>query len=324
VSALVLLLSLVLCIGLLSGCSTQAAVSQPIPSQDDGILLGFSLFDNSQPWAVAYSKSVFDEAEKRGYRYIFADAQNDTAEQLSDVEALLAQGIDMLILTPIEEEISATCLDLARKANVPVIVTARKAKGIVGEDFVTRVGADFIWEGWQAGRWLAKHRDGVAKVVEITGTEGSTTAFERASGFRKMVDQFEGIKIVASQSANFSRVDAQKVMEDIIQRLGRGGFDTVYAHSDEMAIGAIMAMRVAGIDPGTDVTVVSIDGEKEAVQLIKDGNINCIITSTPIYRERLYDTIDEYFAGESISIFVRNPCVIIDINNVDEELSLAF
>lgn len=304
--------------------NTEAPKASEPSAAGDKILLGFSLFDNTQPWAVAYSTTVFAEAEARGYDYVYTDAQNDTAKQVNDVEDLLAQGIDYLVLTPIEHDASAACLEAAKKAGVPVLLWGRTSKGVAGVDYVTCITGDFIWEGKSAGEWLVKETGGKARIVEIAGTVGANAATDRAAGFASAIEGSPDMEIVASQTADFVRANGQKVMENIIQSLGKDGFDVVYAHSDEMAIGAVLAMKAAGIEPGKDIIVVSIDGEKEAVQLIKDGNINCIVTCTPIYSTTPFDVLDKVVAGETVEPWVANPGTVIDKNNVDEQLPLAF
>ena len=296
---LAMLLALIMLLGCLAGCSVEGekapaekepAAEEKAPAEDkaeekaeeqadektdEPILLGFSLFDNTQPWAVAYSKSVFAEAEARGFEYVYADAQNDPAKQVTDVEDLIAQNIDYLVMTPIEFEAGGACLEVAKAAGVPVVMWGRSARGEAGVDYETCVTGDFVWEGTAAGEWLVANCDGSAKVVEIAGTVGADAATDRQSGFADAIAAEPGIEIVASQPADFVRADAQKVMENLIQSLGADGFDTVYTHSDEMGIGAVLALKAAGLKPGTDVTVISIDGQKELVQMIADGDVNC-------------------------------------------------
>ncbi len=289
----------------------------------DKPLVGFALFDNAMPWATVYSKSVFEEAEKRGYEYKFADAQNDTAKQVSDVEDLLAQGIELLVLTPIEHEAAAPCLEAAKEAGVPVILTGRTAKGEVGVDYVTYIASDFYWEGQEAGKWLAEQSGGKARIVEITGTVGSSAAIERAKGFYDAIAEYPEMEVVVSQTGNFLRADAQKVMENAIQSLGNDGFDAVYTHCDDMTIGAILAMKQAGMTPGKDIYTVSIDGIKEAVQMVVDGDMSCVVTCTPVFGPILFDTIEKYLAGEKLDEFIVNPDKVIDATNAAEELPFA-
>lgn len=306
-----------------SGSGVSNSASGVSNSADESVLLGFSLFDNTQPWAVAYSKSVFAEAEKRGYEYVYADAQNDTSKQISDCEDLIAQGIDYLILVPIEFESAAACLDVAKEAGVPVLLWGRLARGEAGVDYVTACTGDFEWEGRSAGEWLVENANGATKIVELEGTTGSDAAVKRKSSFDEVV-LAAGMEIVASQDANFVRTDGQKVMENLIQSLGRDGFDVVYAHSDEMAIGAVMALKAAGIEPGKDVLVVSVDGEKEAVEMIKEGSINCVVTCTPNYSREPFEILEKVIAGEEMEAWYANPGMVVDSTNVEEGLEEAF
>lgn len=315
----------------MTGCSSNEPVnnggnngtSNGGQTDGDKILLGFSLFDNTQPFAVAYSKSVFAEAEARGYDYVYTDAQNDTSKQVSDVEDLISQGIDYLILFPIEYESAAACLDVAKDANVPVFLWARTARGEAGVDYVTAVTGDFLWEGQAAGEWLVENAEAGTRIVELEGTTGSDCAIKRKEGFDSVVTA-AGMEIVASQDANFVRTDGQKVMENLIQSLGADGFDVVYAHSDEMALGAVMALRAAGIEPGKDVMVISIDGELEAMNLIKEGAINCIVTCTPNYSGLPFDVLEKALAGEEMEPWYANSGMVVDATNVEEGMKQGF
>ncbi len=287
------------------------------------VRVGFSQCQSSDPWRVAQINSIKSEAEKRGYELVYTDAGGDASKQISDVEDIVAQKVDYLILDPREEEGSVPALQAANKAGVKTIVIDRLVKGQAGTDFITYIGTDFVWEGKAAGEWLAKAKNGKANIVEITGTAGSSAAIDRQKGFKEAISKFPDMKIIASQTANFSRADAQKVMENIIQSKGKQ-FDTVFAHNDEEAMGAIQALKSAGLQPGKDVTVIGIDGEKDAVKAIIAGELSVTVTCNPLYGPITFDTLEKVIKGEKIDTKIILPDYIIDKTNAEEMLPKAF
>ena len=195
--------------------------------------------------------------------------------------------------------------------------------GEPGTDYVTLVAPDFVWEGQQAAEWLKNAKNGHAKIVEITGTPGSSAMIDRQKGFMDVVNKEEDMVIVASETGNFTRAEAQKTMEKIIETKA-GQFDTIFAHSDEMAIGVLQALKSAGIMPGKDVMVIGIDGQKEAVQAIIDEEMACTVTCSPNYGPIVFDIIEKLLDGEPVEPNIVMPDYIIDKTNASGELDKAF
>jgi ABC-type sugar transport system substrate-binding protein len=260
--------------------------------------VGFSQMENNNPWRIAETASMKDEAEERGVNYIATDAQADTAKQVSDVEDMIAQGAQVLIIAPREFEGLAPALDAANEANVPVFLVDREAKGEVCDEYVTFIGSNFIEQGERAGEWLVNATDGEAKIAELQGTIGASVTNDRAEGFRNAIEDEPGMEIVASQSGDFTRAEGQQVMEQLIQ--ANPEINAVYAHNDEMAIGAIQALKDAGRDPGEDVTIVSIDGTRDALQAIINGDLGATVESNPRFGPLTFETIERFLAGEPI------------------------
>lgn len=302
--------------------SSQVAESTS-PAKSD-LKIGFAQLGTTDAWRIAETKSMKAEAEKRGYNFIMTDAQNSTEKQVADVEDLIAQGVDYLFLAPIEFEGLVPALEAAKKANVPVILIDRAAKGTAGVDYVTLISSDFIWEGEQAANWLAKSLGEKGNIIELTGTAGASAAQDRASGFYKGLEKYPNMKVISSQTANFVRAEAQKVMENIIQSVGKD-FDAVYCHSDEMALGAILAMKAAGIKVGKDgVKVVGVDGEKEALESIIAGELSASVSCSPMFGPAAFDTLEKIMAGEKVETRIVNPDTVLDITNAETELPNSF
>lgn len=255
--------------------------------------------ESDNPWRLAETKSLKDEATKRGIQLVVTDAQGQTAKQVSDVEDLIARQVDVILLAPREFEGLAPALQAAKKAKIPVILVDRAAAGTPGVDYVTLLASNFIEQGRRAGDWLAAQTNGKANIVELSGTPGASVAADRAQGFRDAISKHPDMKIIATQTGNFSRATAQGVMQNLAQSLGKK-INAVYAQNDEMALGAIQALRAAGLIPGSDVIVVSVDGERAALEAIERGDLGATVESNPRFGPLAFDTIEKLRTGEPL------------------------
>lgn len=305
------------------GCSSKGK-AEPAGEEkkDDKVKVAFSQCQSSDPWRIAETNDIKRAAEENGYDLIYTDAQGDTSKQISDVEDICTQGVDYLILDAREYEASAACLDVAKKAGVEVILIDRLVKGTVGEDYITYIGTDFVWEGNEAGKWLAEKLSGKGKIVEITGTTGATAAMDRQKGFMDAISKYPEMEVIASQTADFSRTDAQSVMENILQS-ANGEVSAVFTHNDEMGMGVIQAIKGAGLEPGKDITVVSCDGQSDAVKAVISGEMGCTVTCNPYYGDITFEVLGKIIKGEKIEETYILEDVLIDSSNAEERLPLA-
>ncbi|MGI9067849.1 MAG: ABC transporter substrate-binding protein [Pyrinomonadaceae bacterium] len=264
-------------------------------------VVGFSQMENNGPWRIAETKSMRDEAAKRADKYelIITDAQNQTAKQVSDVEDLVSRGVSAIFLAPREFEGLAPALQAAKEAKIPVFLIDREAAGKPGEDYVAFLGSNFVEQGKRAGEWLVKQTNGKAGIIELTGTPGASVARDRHDGFIQATKDQPGMTILASQTGDFTRAEGQRVMENLIQAHGKH-ITAVYAHNDEMALGAIQALKAAGIQPGKDVLIVSVDGQKSALEAIMRGEMNATVESNPRFGPLAFETLEKFLAGEKI------------------------
>jgi ribose transport system substrate-binding protein len=319
----------VLAVGSWAGATAQSAAPAasiavntfpcpPIPAQD-GYTVGWAQISNNNSFRLTETESIVAEAAARGYELIQTDANDDTAKQLSDVEDLLSQGIDILALPPREFEASAPALAAAKEKGVPVFLVDRSANGVAGTDYVTVMSSDFIKQGQQAAAWILERTGGTGKVVELTGTPGASASIERSKGFIDAIAG-TGLEVVASQSANFDQATAQSVMEQIIQSTG-GDIDVVYTSADVMALGAIAALEAAGISVGGDdgVIVTGMDGNRAALQSIFDGKLAMSVETNPRFGPLLFDTIGAFLACEPIPAYVPVQDRVFDATNVDQQ-----
>lgn len=287
------------------------------------IKVGFSQMENNNPWRIAETNSIKEEAEARGIELVYTDAQGQTAKQVNDVEDIIAQGVDYILLAPREFEGLAPALLSAKEAGIPVILVDRAAAGVPGEDYVTLIASNFLEEGNRAAEWLAKQTDGKAGIVELTGTTGSSVAQDRQKGFMDILADYPDMEVIASQTGDFARANGQKVMENIIQAKG-DAITAVYAHNDEMAIGAIQALKAAGMTPGEDVIVVSCDGTKDALKAIIAGEMGATVECNPRLGPSAFEAIEMLENGEAVPTTIVSPDAFFDIENAEANLDAAY
>ena len=270
--------------------------------------VGFAQTESNNPWRLAQTKSMQDEAKKLGHTLVYTDAAGSAAKQVADVRSMIAQKVDLIFLAPREEKPLAPVVIEARKAGIPVIlldrnIDAKLAKA--GTDYVAFIGSNFIQEGERVGTWIAKKTAGKANIIQLEGTTGSSPANDRKKGFDDVIAKNPGMKILASQTGDFSRDKGRQVAETLLQ--AHPETNVIYAHNDEMAIGAIAALEAAGKVPGKDVLVLSIDGGYEAVKLVVDGKIAYVVECNPKFGPKAFETMTKYAAGEKIAAKLINP-----------------
>ncbi|MCL7745766.1 ABC transporter substrate-binding protein [Halalkalibacter alkaliphilus] len=321
----ILATSLVACGGESSSSESSGGTSESSDQAGNSeIVVGWSQMENNNPWRIAETESIRNEAKERGFGMVYTDAQGDTARQVSDIEDMIAQGVNYIILAPREFEGLGPALKSAKEAEIPVILVDRLAKGEAGEDFVTFIGSDFVLQGQRAAEWLVEEMDGKGKIVELTGTTGSSVAIDRKEGFENYINEnAPEMEIIASQTGDFARAEGQRVMENMLQSHS-GEIDAVYAHNDEMAIGAINAIKSAGLTPGEDIIVVSVDGTKDALQAIINGDMGATVESSPFFGPVVFDVIEQLIAGESVDTEIILEDRFFDSNNATEFVDEAY
>ncbi len=279
------------------------------------ITVGFSQMENNMPWRIAETNSMANEAEARGVgNYIYTDAQSDTAKQLTDIESLIAQGVDYLVIAPREAEGLESAMESAAAASIPVILVDRDTAG----ERLTFVHSDQVWEGEKCAEVLAEALGGKGGVVELMGTEGASATIDRQLGFKNVLDaSYPEMEIIFSQTADFTREEGLNVMSNALQTYG-DQISAVYAHNDEMALGAIEAIEAAGKVPGEDILVISVDGQKSALEAVIDGTLLCSVECSPFFGPISFDIIEAHLAGETIEEEIINPDRIFTIDGAFE------
>jgi len=327
-AALALLFALALVAAGLAGCRKQEGGGGTAGGGEGGggkkMRVGFSQTETDGPWRIAETKSMQDEAAKRGYELVFTNARGDTATQVSNLEDLIAQRVDAIFLAPREAKGFEGPLQAAKDAKIPVILIDRELEGVqAGDLYVTFIGSNFVEEGRRAGEWLAKQSNGKAGIIELLGTAGSSVANDRHQGFADAIKASPDMKILAAQDGNFTRAQGQKVMESLIQAHGRN-ITAVYTHNDEMALGAIQALRAANMNPGKDVLVVSVDGQKSALEAIVKGEMNATVECNPRFGPVAFDTLEKFKRGEKLPPKIINTDRFFDSTNAAQFVNEAF
>ncbi len=304
------------------------AMAQDLPKLEkkDRYKVGFSQMESNNPWRIAETKSFQDTAEECNWDLVSTDAAGSAAKQVADVDSMIAQGIDVLFLPPREEKPLIPAVMKAKAAGIPTFLVDRSVDPNVaqaGRDYVAFLGSDFVDQGRRAAEWLVENFEGEnAVIVELEGTTGSSPANDRKKGFDDVIAGQDNMEIVASQSGDFARDQGRQVMETLLQ--AHPDVNVVYAHNDEMAIGAIQALELAGRKPGEDVTVVSIDGTRDALQAIIDGKMGVTVESSPFFGPLACETMNRYAEGEQIEPWVQVEDRIFTSENAAEHIDEAY
>jgi simple sugar transport system substrate-binding protein len=269
------------------------------------LTVGFVQIDNNQPWRTAETESFKSEAAKYNIDLKYVDAQDSQANQITALRSFIAQHVDAIVLPPKVETGWEPVLKEAKKAKIPVFLVDRGLKTNDPSLYVTLLASDFVYEGEQAAKWLAKATNGKANIVELQGTTGAAPAIDRKKGFAEVIKGYPGMKIIKSQDGNFTPEGGKQLMEAFLKAEGKN-ITAVYAHNDGMALGAIQAIEEAGLKPGKDIIIVSVDGIKDAFQAMVDGKLNCTVECTPLLGGPTYKAIREYLAGTKLPKWIKS------------------
>lgn len=281
------------------GCTLQSYGATKVELKD--AVVGFSQSEKeANPFRIAETKSIRDEAAKLGVKKLLVtNAQSQLGKQISDIQDMIAQGAQLLIVAPLNSDGLEPALQAAAAKKIPVLTIDRKINATACKDYVAFLGSNFVEQGKRAADAMIKATGGKGKVAILLGSSGNNVTTDRTKGF---VDQIKakgsGIEIVAQQTGEFARDKGQQVTEQLIQ--SKPDITAIYAENDEMALGAVTALRSAGKTPGKDVKIVSIDGTRNAVQAIVDGSINAVIESNPRFGPLAFKTFEEFHSGSGI------------------------
>lgn len=268
-------------------------------SGDDLIQIGFSQVGAESGWRAANTESIQDSlTEENGFDLSFSDAQQKQENQIQSIRSYITQGVDVIAFSPVVETGWDAVLQEADNADIPVILTDRAVDTEQEGLYESFIGSDFVREGERAGEWVVENFDGEGlQAVELQGTTGSAPMIDRQEGFASAVEGSD-VEMIDSQSGDFTRSGGKKVMEGFLN--SHDQIDLVFAHNDDMGLGAIEAIEAAGLTPGEDIRIVTIDAVKDGMQALADGEINYIVECNPLLGPDLAEVAEKVVAGEDV------------------------
>ncbi|WP_230986919.1 ABC transporter substrate-binding protein [Cohnella fermenti] len=291
-----------------TGTNTESAAPASSPAADKKIVLGFSQIGAESGWRDAETQSIKDTfGNDPQFELKFSDAQQKQENQIKAIRTFISQKVDAIALAPVVESGWETVLEEAKAANIPVFLLDRTVKVSDESLYTSFIGSDFILEGQNAAKTMIDQlgADKQVNIVELQGTVGASAANDRQKGFQEIVDANPNYKIIKSQSGDFTRAKGKEVMEAFLKSDGKN-IQAVYAHNDDMALGAIQAIEEYGLKPGTDIFVVSVDGIKAAFEAIRDGKLNVTVECNPLLGPQLKQAILDYQAGQTLEKWIKS------------------
>jgi len=281
------------------------AAGLPIPAalaQGKPIVLGFSQVGAESEWRTANTESIKSSAKEAGIELKFSDAQQKQENQIKAIRAFIAQKVDVIAFSPVVESGWGTVLQEAKAAKIPVILSDRAVNEKDDSLWVSFMGSDFVEEGRRAGRWLVEKTKGSTtpvNIVELQGTVGSAPAIDRKKGFEEIIKSDPKFKIIRSQTGDFTRAKGKEVMEAFLKAEGKK-INVLYAHNDDMAIGAIQAIEEAGMKPAKDIIIISVDAVKGAFEAMIAGKMNVSVECSPLLGPQLMQAVKDLKAGKTL------------------------
>ncbi|GAA3504293.1 ABC transporter substrate-binding protein [Streptomyces prasinosporus] len=302
-------------------CTIDAYGGKKIDLKDATV--GFSQSEKeANPFRIAETQSIKDEAAKRGVKLLTANAQSQFSKQISDVQDLLAKGADLLVIAPLNSDGWDPVLQAAAAKKVPIVTIDRKINATACKDYVSFIASDFVEQGRRAADQMIEATGGKGEVAILLGSAGNNVTTERTKGFKERVaEKAPGLKVVFEQTGDFTREKGQQVTEQLIQ--SKPGIKGIYAENDEMGLGAVAALKGAGKKAG-DVKIVTVDGTRNAVQGVVDGWISGVIESNPRFGPLAFQTLDDFTQGKEVPQDVIIQDSAYDSGNAQQDLGKAY
>ena len=277
-----------------------------LPGPDRRIVLGFAQTGTESNWRLANTESIKTAARQAGIDLVFVDSEGQPEKQIAAVRSFIARKVDIISFSPIVESGWEPVLREAKAAGIPVFITDRAVDVKDESLWVTLMGSDFLEEGRRAARWLVNFMktDKPVNIVELLGTIGSAPEIDRTLGFKEILKDHPNYRIIVSESGDFVRSVGKELMQKILRDLNAKGekMDVLFAHNDDMAIGAIETMEAWGIKPGKDVVIVSVDGIRDAFTAMIAGKLNCSVECSPLLGPQLMKAVKDFMSGKELPV----------------------
>ena len=271
---------------------------------DSSLILGFSQIGSESAWRIGNTKDIEDQAANYGVNLMFENANQKQENQIAAIRRFIAYKVDVIAFSPIVEEGWDNVLTEAKDAGIPVILVDRDISTQKEGLTTCLIGADFYNEGVMAGEYLIRKADSLGlehvNIVEITGTENSTPMRQRQAGFADAIANDSRMTVLESIDGDFLKSRGAECMRYLLDTYG-DSIDVIYSHNDEMTLGALPEIEKAGFAPGKDIIIISIDGGQEAIDVLKEGRINCVVECTPKLGKEVMETAIKLKAGEEVN-----------------------
>lgn len=284
----------------LAGCASGGDAAAEGPKPLDELVVGFAQVGAESGWRTANTKDIQAAFEEAGIELKFSDAQQKQENQIKAIRSYIQQQVDVIAFSPVVETGWDAVLNEAKAAGIPVVLTDRAVDSEDESLYVSFLGSDFVEEGEKAGAWvLEEYADATepVEIIQLEGTTGAAPAIDRAEGFAEVIAENPHLEVVASQTGDFTRAGGKQVTEALLK--SNPGVDLIYAHNDDMGLGAIEAIEAAGLVPGEDIKIVTVDAVKDGMQALADGKINFIVECSPLLGAQLIEIIEQINNGET-------------------------
>lgn len=327
-NSFLLILLLLVCSFLVVSCApaSPAAEEPETPAGTRTVML--SLFNDNNPWPIALAKDLRDAALARGYNFVLENAKGDPRRQYEHIQAIQPGEVDMLLLSPVDKEIGAECLQLCKEKDLPVILVARNADGLIGQDFIALISCDHELVGYSQGRSLVRaFGDRQCRIVELAGEPGASNTVSMSKGFQRAIENNKNFRIVATESTTTSTREALDVMEGIIQ--SQIEFDAIFCHSDADALGAIQALKTAGLTPGCDpdageIIITSNCGYEDAIKAVTIGELYNTFEMNARIGELVLNCTEKFWRGEPVTPRIQIAHREITLQNAKEWIGKGY
>lgn len=288
---------------LLCGCSPVEEKVQPA-----SLLVGYSQLGSESAFRLRNSQDMQDAAKRHGVSLMFENANQKQEKQIEAIRSFIAYQVDVITVAPNVETGWDNVLTEAKNAGIPVVLVDRMVTTQDDSLYACYIGSNFIKQGEAAGDYLIRKADDLDKdhlnIVEISGTLGSTPMIERQSGFAKAIASDPRFTMLESVSGDFLLSKGRECMEYLLEKYG-SEIDVLYSHNDSMTIGAIEVIESAGLIPGKDIIIITVDGEQAAIDLLKAGKVNCVIECTPYLGDLVMNAAKQLAAGKTVDRLIH-------------------
>ena len=285
---------------LLTGCTGK----QDTGGESASVVVGFSQLGAESSWRIANTVSMEQAAKEAGYGLMMENANQKQEKQIDAIRSFIAYRVDVIVFSPIVQTDWDNVLMEAKQAGIPVIIMDRMIETQDDTLYTAYVGADFYAEGVRAGEYLVRKADVLGaehlRIVEICGTTGSTPMQDRQRGFMDVIGKDERFTVIDSVDGDFLQSKGEECMRELLQKYGTDGIDVVFSHNDAMTLGALDVLEKENAAASKDMIIITVDGEKDAVDALKAGRINCVVQCTPHLGPSVMNLVRDMTAGKQI------------------------